>query len=1244
MIQLYINGQQVDIDKSVGLYISKTFESVNNPTRYHSDYSKTITLPMTANNRKVFEQYQRQDSVVTTQGIDPRVKIPYQLLYNSELVMEGYLKINNANTCFKDNKFEVNLYGKFNAIINDMSQYTFNKYECESYGGTKPDEYLIDSPWEDVEVSAGLVKQSFEQTTHDVYGEDILDFLKFTPTYQGKYKDFESNLEQWHPTGLEHELTQERDEHYMREFRSYYQQPSVWACKLWLMMKDKLESETDYTLELDPSWFNEHNPYWTDLLYTCPSLYTEDENFNPNSTFFEPDSLNVEWNIDKQASLNNAHKRTLLFDPIGSNDSMYRGGVFNPDSLGYTKFKMSSSVMICCHKIYDSTVTYAKLKRNNPLIVKVEAKKRNGGDVLASRKYMIYSHQTPSSGNYSVDEKINVGTTCLTAPNVQGQFPTGYNRHNGYWFEAPIDLELDITENVPYIVDFTFYFSNNGKPCEIAHYQNIAHWDWLWQDWFCSNSTPKGVTVFNCVKSASCSTTNYRRSRSVVDMYRVFPKKTTLLSVILNYSKMFGLLWDLDIDNRKITVMTRNRFFTGSHILDWSGKIDRSKEFKLEPLCFDKRYVNFNVEEGKGFRYEMYADKYLVGYGSKKIDTEYQFNSETDDLFKGIQPAIISQKSQFSRMYNTENPDDTENQFMGYNYKVYPNEHYLDNDNEGENAENSGAFVFFNGIMNPDPELGLRGTNGDGLLLITDDTEHMHHVGKYMWNLSFQNTEYCTKLPDISTIDRSGKYSVHFESPEEYYFDTDTSETDYVYNLFWKEWIDERYSVQTKKLTCYTYLTPADFKAIRFHDFVKIANTLYHINKVTDYDYDTNSPTKVELIQVCDLEAYSNGQSAWPALVATPDSLEVYQSDWAETAVYSTDPDWTVASKPSWITYSSENDILRMRATSDPLLPRNGVITLQTTTTPVLQTSVSVWQRPENTWLTIDSTTRTVEADGFCFCVNVSSRPSAVTVTAPDWIRVQLIQRQASSTEVVKVATMTACVTVYTNYRHTKRTGTITFSNGNIEKTLVVTQLGKAFIWEDIDDEAMLVEINHEGLFETYSNLEIDTDTTSISTLGTVTKPVNKIDRVVVNFNPQLDQVDHGDGTPEVCSGGQVTVKTLNGRWVTKNYNYGATTTQYEIWVEQKEGGDFTVDGRLYTELDFQETTDDDTSYAIVAIPDEGWVFVEWSDGVNTASRTVIVDSDIHIWPVFDYDEGIEYDNSELVSYDDSENAKYDNQ
>ena len=65
MIQLYINNQLVDITEEVGLFLNKKWEEIENPTLYFADYSKTITLPFTPTNKKIFDNYSRQDSVVT---------------------------------------------------------------------------------------------------------------------------------------------------------------------------------------------------------------------------------------------------------------------------------------------------------------------------------------------------------------------------------------------------------------------------------------------------------------------------------------------------------------------------------------------------------------------------------------------------------------------------------------------------------------------------------------------------------------------------------------------------------------------------------------------------------------------------------------------------------------------------------------------------------------------------------------------------------------------------------------------------------------------------------------------------------------------------------------------------------------------------------------------------------------------------------------------------------------------------
>ena len=120
MIQLYVSGQLVDITESVGLFLNKRFEEIENPTLYFSDYSKTIELPFTPTNKKIFSNFNRQDGVVTSNTLDPRRRIPYQLLYNSQLVMSGYLKINNSNSVYTDKKFSCELFSQFGLIMNEI--------------------------------------------------------------------------------------------------------------------------------------------------------------------------------------------------------------------------------------------------------------------------------------------------------------------------------------------------------------------------------------------------------------------------------------------------------------------------------------------------------------------------------------------------------------------------------------------------------------------------------------------------------------------------------------------------------------------------------------------------------------------------------------------------------------------------------------------------------------------------------------------------------------------------------------------------------------------------------------------------------------------------------------------------------------------------------------------------------------------------------------------------------------------
>lgn len=1224
MIQLFIDNQEVDINESVELYLNKTFNNLENPTTYYSEYSKTITLPFTAKNKVILDNYSRQDSVVTNNTKDPRKKTPFILIYNGKKVMDGYCKINNSNNKYDNKEFQVELYSAFALVMNELNELTFNKYETITYGGSKEDKYLITTPFDDIRVDKNLVKQSFEQETHNLYGEDVLDYIKFIPTYQGKYDDFESGKTQL--VNDIKELPQERDEHYQREFRSYYQQPALWVNKLWEIAKNKLEEITDYQLVLDNSWFNVSNPYYTDLLYTCPNLFNKDDNFVETSSYFRENVKQYEKNIATMGNLSQHHRSKLYFDPSGS---LYSGGIFNSTQEGFTEVSINSSVMILVHRPNNgSSIRYCKMKKSNNMYVRFSAINANTNKTITDYTYLLYSDKKPTT--YSADELIDIGITFGKRPNINCGFPTGYIKNDGYWFEAPINLKLRVLENEPYYITMDCWFENNSKAFKHGVVPVLVDIFWT--------GTRNGYTIFNNLHSASCKTIDYLRSRSKVDMYRIYQKDTTLLNTLLNYSKMFGLLWDVDTDNKKVTVLTRNKFFSDYQILDWSSKVDRSRDFLLEPLCFEKRYVNFNVEEGKGTKLSNYYNKYGVGYGSKKIDTEYQFNSDTEDLFKGIQPSIVSKKSQSSIKYNTDEPNRSD--FMGYNFKIYPKEHYVDNDNDGKNAENSGAFYFWNGTFKPDERLSNKSSSGYYCVRITDDTRIMMLSDEYTWlsNINTSDSTNCYKLPDISTVDRSGKYSVHFESPKEYYIDEDYSNTDYIYSLFWEDFINERYNIQNKKLTAYFYLSPTDYYNIRFNEFIKIQNTLYHINKVFDYDFDTNSPTKLELCQVYDLTAYTSGQENWTNLSVTPNVIEIYSNRSERVSVFSSDT-WTVVEQPDWVTYTIENGNIFINAIGNPFRSRFGEILLNSGD---LYASIFLYQRPNEEYLNLDNNNATIEAGGGTISVNIDSLPNDLVITnCPSWCSVDIVERLSIREDILQpVTTFTANINVSKNNSTLYRRGDITFSNGNLSKGFKITQIGQSIIEDEYNYQPINIDINDSGVWNSRVNKELRITSLDISE-GNINNNSGIIDSITVNFTPTLNQTDVGDNTPEICSGGKLTVLTLDGIKVYKNYNYGDIDYSYLVNIGTG-GGILTVNGETYTS-NYYEDVIDGTQISVTANAPSDMSFVRWSDGNVNNPRTITVNSDIEIYPIYEDSGNRNYlfDNNEEIDFDNNENIIY---
>ena len=417
--------------------------------------------------------------------------------------------------------------------------------------------------------------------------------------------------------------------------------------------------------------------------------------------------------------------------------------------------------------------------------------------------------------------------------------------------------------------------------------------------------------------------------------------------------------------------------------------------------------------------------------------------------------------------------------------------------------------------------------------------------------------------------------------------------------------------------------------------FVKIENTLYHVNRIIDYDFDTNSPTKVELVQVWNTDAYTGGQYYFPDLSVSPDSLEVDFQSYKSIDVYSS-VNWFISNKPSWLNWkfdtTNPNRII-VKANSNPLRSRVGVLSVRTVQThggKYLQESVIIKQNPLTAHLYINPSTSTVPAEGGNVVVKIDSLPKEVKILSkPNWVSINIRQTDSPNIPVVLRKTLepepknvdktiithnitaVATISVQANNDNIPRSGIVKFSNGSVEKDLTIKQLGNKVV---TNDDIIMVGLDDKGNWNPRSDKQINPDSLTISR-GTIDNlNGNVVNRLDFEFRPSLIESEE---IKETSTGGVLLFRTLDNKTIVKNYNYGEYLQNYNLVVGPLNGGKVVINDKEYSSTYF-ESLPRGTNITLTAIPDDGKTFVKWSDNVETTTRNILLVENINIKPIFE--------------------------
>lgn len=845
MLRLFLQNQEVELNESVQFAITKQFEDITNPTSIINDWSKTVKIPSTAKNDKLFGHIYNVDRLTVfgdhkLMGIyfDPYKKIDFRLQWGDAIVMTGYAK----NISVDKDSYNITLNGELGKVFQEMKKITFDKtsedteyiINGEKYVNQVIKKELLKDIWS---VEAGK-DQTLREVTDRAY--NIEEIIGFAPnnafdeefdykTYQvndSLSETFEQELNDKAASVLGGEKTYAdatgitaeavvRDGLTPREigeYRSYLQQPYIFFNKLFQIFTTKAQEITGYQMELDNTWFNEVNPYWTNLVCMMKKLGVDKSGDSQNNYAFNGSDAN--WTSNFSTIKSYSLTPTLINEKAPRYDASTNTFKYKENDYIYNEV----SILMDLTGYIANNVGTIYLNEDNCLIIDIVFR----GALSVSKKIVVYRSGT---ANESVLDQVHSADASLAIGTPSSNIGSSY----GQGWKVSIGVK-----------DIGFVYATMGEDVTV----DISS-GWL------NNNNPIGAgtastNVYAVLKQVSLISTirqDYKRSYSTFTLNDLWDKEYNLFDVILNYCKQFRIGVFCDYFNKKIVFKPLSKFFKDYTVEDWTDKVDFSQDYHIEPITFQNKYVLFNYQNNEVELNKAYKEKIGVNYGEYKLSTNYEFNNESTELFEHSRTAIPSTDSVLS---------------WGSLYSDFeiiytlPAEVIVNNkDKENKSLNIFGSLLFYRGLANFDTTSGLRN------VVVSDDTHLQQTRNIYFYTQDVEGYSMpVTTYPhlDITYLDNLSTYV----APMENYTYQKEIGTNGVFNNFWKQYLDERYNIQNKIVTCHIHLSPQDYINFSFNKFIKINNQLYFVNKIYDYSIDTDTPTKVDLITIQDIKGYTD--------------------------------------------------------------------------------------------------------------------------------------------------------------------------------------------------------------------------------------------------------------------------------------------------------------------------------------------------------------------------------------------------
>lgn len=970
-LHLYIGNREVEFHSNPEILYTYQTDELNNPTIVKNSFSKTITIYGSSANNQLFGHFWNVERLQVNGGDGSGVyfnaskKMPFALYIGNEIYEQGYVKLDEVRRVDGNYEYDITLFGGlgdffYNLSINDDG----NEMKLSDLAFGENIDFTINintvkEAWSALENGTKGKWQTinfmpaYNGLPDDFDSDKIIINTKGTNLAKTKTeggKNYKPKNDYVLGT-----LPDEMTEWETRDLRSYLQRPCI-------RMKEVVKACCDpvnnggYEVVLDSDFFNENNPYWEKTWLTLPMIQAleydsgeqtlegakliasettgdtegymyQDLSFDmgeyPNSV---PSSISVKATID--VNLSSVNTSYVWF--WNRNGDSYHSGWWCVGSLFCQLLAFNGDTVVGASQVYNLTTPI----RHNGKLYYGDNTDYNGG-----HKY------TPYMGK--------------SIYNVLGTFKSdGFTRENT---SSPAEFTFVInglTTNVTSVKMCYYWGASKDKIKKndkaFCLFDRTYSNGWVRQE-YTSHYTSEPNKVTMAIKKSNLKAVlggTIGRTGTNVTKSLILNTEASPADYLLSYCKMFGLYFTKDVYENKIYIETRKSFYNRDEVINLEELVDYSKGINISPIAFDTKWVQFSQEKDETQFSSNYLTTKGIDYGCKVLNTGYEFNSEKKELLEEnvIKSGIEGlERSKYFVAYNNDdkvrpwfgyglkynlyNGEDTievngtnaaGSNIMGINegegmkyYDLFPKLQFHDEDNSPTDGNN--CLVFFSGVK----DLSKGRTNPISYYL-TDDCywQSQLNEGTPCWLFATSDIDVyerpaARKINSIPVFERyltdstgnKVKKSLDFGSPQELFIPS-YSITDEVniYHNFWKTYLEDLYDINTRVLTAWVRIIgqPNPNWLRKFYWF---ENSIWRINKITDWNVGSYDTTKVEFVKVQNVGDYTSiTQTKSNTIKLTASKYNVSPNGERVTL------DLTTLNEGSWFIKGSDNGLIFSKA------------------------------------------------------------------------------------------------------------------------------------------------------------------------------------------------------------------------------------------------------------------------------------------------------------------------------------------